>query len=170
MAKKSKAAGAAAPEEMDVSSPQGSAHGSEGSGEKEGSFLLGQPTWEDAGGGGGEKLEEKMASGEMAEGEAAKSNEPTKKTKSKKKDRKKSTVVSPTAPREPKPEMDDSDDPDFWVPPVGSRTGGGDDDDDMVDKDDAESRELASRTKRMTLEAVGPSSFASRKKKPKKDE
>ncbi|GJN02577.1 hypothetical protein PR202_ga19940 [Eleusine coracana subsp. coracana] len=51
MAKKSKAAGAAAPEEMDVSSPQGSAHGSEGSGEKEGSFLLGQPTWEDAGGG-----------------------------------------------------------------------------------------------------------------------
>jgi hypothetical protein len=27
-----------------------------------------------------------------------------------------------------------------------------------------------SRTKRMTLEAVGPSSFASRKKKPKKDQ
>jgi hypothetical protein len=66
----------------------------------------------------------------------------------------------------------------------------------MADKDDAESRELASRyfkafcqsivppvthvtkkgliscsrTKRMTLEAVGPSSFASRKKKPKKDQ
>jgi len=44
-------------------------------------------------------------------------------------------------------------------------------DDDMADKDDAESRELASsRTKRMSLEAVGPSSFASRKKKPKKEQ
>ncbi|TVU15581.1 hypothetical protein EJB05_39110 [Eragrostis curvula] len=280
MAKKSKAAGAAAAE-MDVSSPQGSAHGSEGGGEKEGSFLLGQPTWEDAGGGRWrcaetghelperekeayarsracrlalidnavarkkpplnafkphpehksklvcnitgdtvnkseehiwkhingkrflnklEKLEEKMASGEMAEEEAAKSNEVAKKTKSRKKDKKKSTVVSPTFPREPKPEMDDSDDPDFWVPPVGNRWddddgkdrwesspgkedatenggGGGDDDDDdddvgddMPDKDDVESRDLTSRAKRMTLEAVGPSSFASRKKKPKKDQ
>ncbi|XP_062225933.1 SWI/SNF complex subunit SWI3A homolog [Phragmites australis] len=148
-----------------------------------------------------EQLEEKMASGEMAEGEAAKSNEVAKKSKSSKKDKKKATVVSLSLPREPKPEMDDSDDPDFWVPPVGSRwddddgkdrwesspgkndaaenegasgdggSGGGDDDDEMADKDDAESRELASsRTKRMTLEAVGPSSFASRKKKPKKDQ
>ncbi|TVU15567.1 hypothetical protein EJB05_39095 [Eragrostis curvula] len=272
MAKKSKAAGAAAAEEMDVSSPQGSAHGSEGGGEKEGSFLLGQPTWEDAGGGRWrcaetghelperekeayarsracrlalidnavarkkpplnafkphpehksklvcnitgdtvnkseehiwkhingkrflnklEKLEEKMASGEMAEGEAAKSNEMAKKTKSRKKDKKKSTIVSPTLPREPKPDMDDSDDPDFWVPPVGSRWddddgkdrwesslgetdaaengGGGDGCDDDPVKDDAESRDLASRTKRMTREAVGPSGFASRKKKPRKD-
>jgi hypothetical protein len=56
MAKKSKAPAAvataeAAADEMGVSSPQGPAHGSEGAGEKEGAFLLGQPTWEDAGGG-----------------------------------------------------------------------------------------------------------------------
>ncbi|CAL5016341.1 unnamed protein product [Urochloa decumbens] len=151
-----------------------------------------------------EKLEEQMVSGEMANGETAKSNEVAKKSKSSKKDKKgkkKTDVASPSLPREPKPEMDDSDDPDFWAPPVGSRWddddgkdrwesspgkndsaknegdsdggGGGDiddsDDNNIADKDDAESRELASsRTKRMSLEAVGPSSFASRKKKPKK--
>ncbi|KAL6650908.1 hypothetical protein ACP70R_009833 [Stipagrostis hirtigluma subsp. patula] len=275
MAKKSKAAAAAAAAETGVSSPQGSAQGSEGGGEKEGSFLLGQPTWEDVGGGRWrcaetghelperekeayarsracrlalidhavarkkpplnafkphpehksklicnitgdtvnkseehiwkhingkrflnklEKLEEKMASGDIDEGEAAKSNEVAKKSKSKKKDKKK--AVNPSLPREPKPEMDDSDDPDFWVPPVGSRWDDddgkdrwepspgkndgaedegasddeGSDDDNVADKDDAESTELASRTKRMSLEAVGPSSFASRKKKPKKDQ
>ncbi|CAL5068487.1 unnamed protein product [Urochloa decumbens] len=287
MAKKSKAlaAAAAAADETGVSSPQGSAHGSEGGGEKEGTFLLGQPTWEDAGDGRWrcaetghelperekeayarsracrlalidhavsrkkpplnafkphpehksklvcnitgdtinkseehiwkhingkrflnklEKLEEQMVSGEMANGETAKSNEVAKKSKSSKKDKKgkkKTDVASPSLPREPKPEMDDSDDPDFWAPPVGSRWddddgkdrwesspgkndsaknegdcdggGGGDiddgDDNNIADKDDAESRELASsRTKRMSLEAVGPSSFASRKKKPKK--
>ncbi|PAN38712.1 hypothetical protein PAHAL_7G191400 [Panicum hallii] len=268
MAKKSKAPAAAAAaevvEETCVSSPQGSAHGSEGGGAKEGAFLLGQPTWEDAGGGRWrcaetghelperekesyarsracrlalidhavarkkpplnafkphpehksklvcnitgdtvnkseehiwkhingkrflnklEKLEEQMASGEMVNGEAAKSKEMEKKSKSRKKDKK--------------------DKKDFWVPPVGSRwddddgkdrwesslgkndsakneggsddDGGGDNDDgnddDMSDKDDSESRELASsRTKRMSLEAVGPSSFASRKKKPKKEQ
>ncbi len=46
MAKKGKAAAAeAAAPDAGVSSPQG------GGGEKEGSFLLGSPTWEDAGGG-----------------------------------------------------------------------------------------------------------------------
>ncbi|CAN6239871.1 unnamed protein product [Urochloa humidicola] len=287
MAKKSKVpAASAAADETGVSSPQVSAHGSEGCGEKEGAFLLGHPTWEDAGDGRWrcaetghelperekeayarsracrlalidhavarkkpplnafkphpehksklvcnitgdtvnkseehiwkhingkrflnklEKLEEQMASGDMANGEAAKSNEVAKKSKSskkEKKDKKKANVASPSLPREPKPEMDDSDDPDFWVPPVGSRwddddgkdrwesspgkdnpakneggsdnDGGGDnddgDDENMADKDDAESRELASRTKRMSLEAVGPSSFASRKKKPKKEQ
>uniref|UniRef100_A0A0D9W6A1 non-specific serine/threonine protein kinase n=1 Tax=Leersia perrieri TaxID=77586 RepID=A0A0D9W6A1_9ORYZ len=277
MAKKSKAstaAAAAAAEAPDagVSSPQGGG----GGGEKEGSFLLGPPTWVDAGGGRWrcaetghelperekeaygrsracrlalidhavarkrpplnafkphpehksklicnitgdivnkseehvwkhingkrflnklEKLEEKMASGEMAEGENEQSNEVAKKTKSsKKKDKKKAAVVNPSLPREPKPEIDDSDnsdDPDFWVPPVGSRwddddgkdrwgslpvkddaaddEDGDDDNDGMADKDDEETREIASRTKRLSVEAVGPSSFASRKKKPKKD-
>jgi hypothetical protein len=47
MAKKSKAV--VAEEEAAASSPRRSAHGSKGGGEKEGSFLLGQPTWEDAG-------------------------------------------------------------------------------------------------------------------------
>jgi len=61
MAKKSKApadaaaaaaaSASAAADETGASSPQGSAHGSEGGGAKEGAFLLGQPTWEDAGGG-----------------------------------------------------------------------------------------------------------------------
>jgi hypothetical protein len=49
MATKSKAVAAAA--EVTASSPQSPAHGSEGGEEKEGSFLLGQPTWEDLGGG-----------------------------------------------------------------------------------------------------------------------
>ena len=49
--KKGSAAAAAMADETDVSSPQGSAPGSEGGGEKEGAFLLGEPTWEDAGGG-----------------------------------------------------------------------------------------------------------------------
>ena len=77
-----------------------------------------------------------MASGEMANGETAKSNEMEKKSKSSKKDKKdkkgkkKTNVASPSVPREPKPEMDDSDDPDFWVPPVGSRW----DDDDGKDR------------------------------------
>ena len=49
MAKKGKAAAAAASaSDSGASSPQGSV---EGGGEKEGGFLLGQPTWEDAGGG-----------------------------------------------------------------------------------------------------------------------
>lgn len=65
-----------------------------------------------------------MASGETAEGEDEQSNEVAKKSKS----NKKATVISPF-PQEPKPEVDDSDDPDFWVPPVGSRW----DDDDGKD-------------------------------------
>ncbi|XP_040379068.1 surfeit locus protein 2-like isoform X2 [Oryza brachyantha] len=275
MAKRSKAPAAAAAAE-DTAAPEAgvsSPHGG-GGGEKEGSFLLGSPTWEEAGGGRWrcaetghelperekeaygrsracrlalidhalarkkpplnafkphpehksklicnitgdvvnkseehiwkhingkrflnklEKIEEKMASGEMARGEAEQTNEVAKKAKSsKKKDKKKATVVNPSLPREPKPEIDDSDnsdDPDFWVPPVGSRWDDDDgknrwssspvkddaaededgDDDDMADKDDEETTEIASRTKRLSVEAVGPSSFASRKKKPRKE-
>jgi hypothetical protein len=71
-----------------------------------------------------------MASGEMPDGEPVKSNEVAKKSKSSKKDKKKANVASTSLPREPKPEMADSDDPDFWVPPVGSRW----DDDDGKDR------------------------------------
>ncbi|KAK6913058.1 Surfeit locus protein 2 [Dillenia turbinata] len=78
----------------------------------------------------------------------------------------------------------DSEEPDFWVPPVGSRwdfdDGGdrwasaseSDEEDDSgedaanEDEDGKESQELSKRTKRMSIE-VGPSSFASRKKKSK---
>ncbi|KAM0847436.1 hypothetical protein ACQ4PT_055015 [Festuca glaucescens] len=195
MGKKSKAAAAAA-SDSGASSPQGSV---EGGGEKEGSFLLGQPTWKDAGGGRWrcaetghelperekdayarsracrlalidhgvahkkpplnafkppprapsaywsklvcnitgdtinkseehiwkhvngkrflnklEKLEEKLTSGETAEVQGEQSNEVAKKSKSSKKDKKKAAVVNPSLPREPEPEMDDSDDPEFW--------------------------------------------------------
>lgn len=70
-----------------------------------------------------------MASGGTAEGEDEQSNEAATKSKS----NKKATVISPPLPREPKgpkPEVDDSDDPDFWVPPVGSHW----DDDDGKDR------------------------------------
>lgn len=81
----------------------------------------------------------------------------------------------------------DSDEPDFWMPPVGSRwdlddgndrwgscTSFGhetDDDNGTDDADDNEgegvmSEDLSVRTKRMSI-AIGPSSFASRKKKTK---
>ncbi|CAM0904162.1 unnamed protein product [Alopecurus aequalis] len=273
MAKKNKAAAAAA-SGSEASSPNVSV---EGGAEKEGSFLLGQPTWEDAGAGRWrcaetghelperekdayarsracrlalidhgvahkkpplnafkphpehksklvcnitgdtinkseehiwkhvngkrflnklEKLEEKLASGETAEVQGEQSNEVKKKSKSsKKKDKKKAAVVNPSLPCEPEPEIDDSDDPEFWEPPVGNRwddddgkdrwesspgkddgvaedesASDDDEDDDMADKDDDVSEELASRTKRLSVEAVGPSSFATRKKKPRKDE
>jgi hypothetical protein len=74
-----------------------------------------------------------MVSGEKANEETKKPNEVAKKEKSSKKDKKgkkKTNVASPSLPREPKPEMDDSDDPEFWVPPVGSRW----DDDDGKDR------------------------------------
>uniref|UniRef100_R7W8Z1 SWI/SNF complex subunit SWI3A n=1 Tax=Aegilops tauschii TaxID=37682 RepID=R7W8Z1_AEGTA len=149
-----------------------------------------------------EKLEEKMASGETGKVEGEQSNEVAKKSKStkkkdkkkEKKEKKKAAVANPSLPREPEPEIDDSDDSEFWVPPVGSRWDDDDgkdrwesspgkddiaedegasddeDDDEMADKDDEVSEELASRTKRLSVEAVGPSSFATRKKKPRKDE
>lgn len=136
-----------------------------------------------------------MTSSETTKGEVEQSKEVAKKSKSsKKKDKKKAAVVDTSLPREPQPEIDDSDDSEFWVPPVGSRwddddgkdrwesppgkddvaedEGASDEDgdDDMADEDDDVSNELASSTKRLSVEAVGPSSFASRKKKPRKDE
>lgn len=74
-----------------------------------------------------------------------------------------------------------SEEPDFWIPPVGSRwdlddggdrwesceSPGGETDEDtgsVDEKDDVESAELSMRTKRTTV-AIGPSNFASRKKK-----
>ncbi|GAV84438.1 SURF2 domain-containing protein [Cephalotus follicularis] len=81
----------------------------------------------------------------------------------------------------------DSGDADFWMPPVGDRwdfDDGGDrwgsgsesdegndeenETDGAVENGEKESVELSARTKRMSIE-VGPSSFASRKKKSRKD-
>ncbi|KAM1187197.1 hypothetical protein ACFX2J_023157 [Malus domestica] len=84
-------------------------------------------------------------------------------------------------------EEGDTEETDFWMPPVGERwdfDDGGDrwgsgseseDEDDKIDgadgafeDGDEESEELSERTKRMSIE-IGPSSFASRKKKSKKN-
>ncbi|PKA57806.1 hypothetical protein AXF42_Ash015184 [Apostasia shenzhenica] len=88
--------------------------------------------------------------------------------------------------REPVLESSDHEEPDFWVPPVGDRWDLDDGKDrwapcttsDMdKDADDVsgvinenemiQSVELAARTKRMAI-SIGPSSFASRKKKSRK--
>ncbi|XP_073038780.1 uncharacterized protein [Primulina eburnea] len=79
-------------------------------------------------------------------------------------------------------ESDSVEDVDFWIPPVGNRCDnddGGDrwgsglesedgagDEDAVSEKANYEAGELSKRTKRMSLE-IGPSSFASRKKKKK---
>ncbi|KAG4951328.1 hypothetical protein JHK85_045195 [Glycine max] len=82
-------------------------------------------------------------------------------------------------------ENSDTEDEDFWMPPAGDRwdnDDGGDrwgseseqgtEEGDVIDGDAAEdckeSDELSSRTKRMSIE-IGPSSFATRKKKSKKN-
>ncbi|EEF40982.1 conserved hypothetical protein [Ricinus communis] len=81
----------------------------------------------------------------------------------------------------------DTEELDFWMPPVGERwdfDDGGDrwgsdgeleqetekenGADDAVDENGKESEELSKRTKRMSIE-IGPSSFASKKKKSKKN-
>ncbi|TKY63178.1 Surfeit locus protein 2 [Spatholobus suberectus] len=83
-------------------------------------------------------------------------------------------------------EDSDTEEEDFWMPPVGDRwdhDDGGDrwgsesdseqetEEGDVIDgagEDCKESEELTSRTKRMSIE-IGPSSFATRKKKSKKN-
>ncbi|XP_010251030.1 PREDICTED: uncharacterized protein LOC104593059 isoform X2 [Nelumbo nucifera] len=98
-----------------------------------------------------------------------------------KKDRKKGVQKDDSQEIRP---IDDGNlvEPDFWTPPVGSRwdfDDGGDrwgsgtdseqesDGGDIVDEDGGiKAEELSTRTKRMSIE-VGPSSFASRKKKSK---
>lgn len=85
-------------------------------------------------------------------------------------------------------EENDSEEADFWIPPPGARwdfdDGGdrwgsesesenndenkSDEVDGIVEDGDEESAELSMRTKRMSIE-IGPSSFASRKKKSKKN-
>ncbi|XP_062010229.1 uncharacterized protein LOC133726650 [Rosa rugosa] len=85
-------------------------------------------------------------------------------------------------------EENDSEEAEFWIPPPGARwdfDDGGDrwgsdsesesndenksgEVDGIVEDDDEESEEISMRTKRMSIE-IGPSSFASRKKKSKKN-
>ncbi|KAI4348226.1 hypothetical protein L6164_008974 [Bauhinia variegata] len=106
-----------------------------------------------------------------------------KKKKKKNKDEEVEQIISEV--RSPANEESDAEQEDFWMPPVGDRwdfDDGGDrwgsgteseqeSEDDVMDaatdEDCKESEELSVRTKRMSIE-IGPSSFASRKKKPKK--
>ncbi|KAF5196543.1 Surfeit locus protein 2 (SURF2) [Thalictrum thalictroides] len=95
----------------------------------------------------------------------------------------KSNEVDKDAMRDP--QTSDSEEPEFWSPPVGDRwdfdngkdrwgsdseSGPESDNENMKEgadtENDVESGELTTRTKRMSIE-VGPSSFASRKKKRK---
>ncbi|GMN42622.1 hypothetical protein TIFTF001_011823 [Ficus carica] len=110
------------------------------------------------------------------------------KKKKKKKKQKKPVEEVISEVRQPSNEESDSEEEaDFWMPPAGERwdfdDGGdrwgsaseSDQESDEADGADAEvenggeeSEELLTRTKRMSIE-IGPSSFASRKKKIKKD-
>ncbi|KAJ4729326.1 Surfeit locus 2 [Melia azedarach] len=85
--------------------------------------------------------------------------------------------------RESEDKESDSEEADFWMPPVGDRwdlDDGGDrwgsgseseeesyEENSTVENGNKESEELSARTKRMSIE-IGPSSFASRKKKSRK--
>ncbi|KAI4366891.1 hypothetical protein MLD38_022697 [Melastoma candidum] len=77
--------------------------------------------------------------------------------------------------REPSEKDSDLDDAEFWMPPAGHRNdhedelfeGTGSDSGSDGQDNQMESEELSKQTKRLSIE-VGPSSFASRKKKQKK--
>ncbi|OVA20825.1 Surfeit locus 2 [Macleaya cordata] len=154
------------------------------------------------------KLEQKETEKLMSNGMILEEDEeePRKESKQKangvKKDRKKGVkkdIWSERIPVEDKGAVEDksdSEEPEFWIPPVGSRwdfddgkdrwgssteSGEESNDGDEIDADEksgaesaelanektgAESAELSMRTKRMSIE-IGPSSFASRKKKSK---
>ncbi|XP_057983089.1 uncharacterized protein LOC131167987 [Malania oleifera] len=109
----------------------------------------------------------------------------TKKNKKKNKEKDDSVDKLISKPRKCSDVDSDSEEADFWMPPVGSRWdfddggdrwGSGSDSEDETDEVDGtddvdgecrnESTELSKRAKRMSIE-VGPSSFASRKKKSK---
>lgn len=142
-------------------------------------------------------LEKKETENEMeneglekqGENEAAKKTDNKARCRDKKKNKKKeiedaSKVISEIRDSSGK-NSDSEEDAEFWMPPVGARwdydDGGnrwgsgsesGEEDDDAIGKDGGteednhEAGDLSKRAKRMSLE-IGPSSFASRKKKKK---
>ncbi|XP_019458065.1 PREDICTED: surfeit locus protein 2-like isoform X2 [Lupinus angustifolius] len=109
-----------------------------------------------------------------------------KKKKKKKKNKGKNDEEIISEVRKSSNEDSDTEEEDFWIPAVGERWDHDDGEDrwhsdseseektkeDVIDavadEDCKESEELSSRTKRMSIE-IGPSSFASRKKKSKKN-
>ncbi|KAJ0111181.1 hypothetical protein Patl1_02862 [Pistacia atlantica] len=130
-----------------------------------------------------EKLE---SNGTTVEEEAKTStNSVNRKNKKKKKGKDIEEIISEV--RESPDKESDLEEADFWMPPVGERwdhDDGGDrwgsgselgeesdeenETDGIVEDGTKESEELSARTKRMSIE-IGPSSFASRKKKSRKD-
>ncbi|THU45800.1 hypothetical protein C4D60_Mb02t21800 [Musa balbisiana] len=117
---------------------------------------------------------EKHSSAEAVEKDTKQSKKQVKSTLgSRNKVRKKDMNMNDSHTKKTKADDDDMAEPEFWVPPFGSRWDLDDGKDrwkkhdGISEKDDPETIELSSRTKRMSI-AVGPSSFASRKKKIKK--
>ncbi|CAD5195882.1 unnamed protein product [Musa acuminata subsp. malaccensis] len=138
----------------------------------------------------GKKFQNMLEQKEMeshANAEAVEKNaKQSKKQFKSKKDQKKNAHESDSLTKKTKANSDDIIEPDFWVPPVGSRwdfddgedrwdshensdddADGGTGLDGTSEKDDPETRKLAKRSKR-TSKSVGLSSFVSRKKKIKK--
>ncbi|KAE9599503.1 hypothetical protein Lal_00039479 [Lupinus albus] len=130
----------------------------------------------------GMEIEESLEEPQITDGR--KKDKKKKKKKKNKKDKGVEEVISEV--RKSSNEDSDTEEEDFWIPPVGERWDHDDGEDrwhsdseseeetkeDVIDaiadEDCIESEELLSRTKRMSIE-IGPSSFASRKKKTKKN-
>ncbi|KAF7819499.1 surfeit locus protein 2 [Senna tora] len=132
-------------------------------------------------------MEEEESKPKPVSADAGKKDKKKKKNKNKK-DKLKEIEDIKSEVRKSSNEDSDSEDAEFWMPPVGDRwdfdDGGdrwgsgteseqeseeGDEIDDAANGDCKDSEELSSRTKRMSIE-IGPSSFASRKKKSKKNQ
>ncbi|KAK6267277.1 hypothetical protein QUC31_018114 [Theobroma cacao] len=129
------------------------------------------------------EMEKELANETMAE-EGQQKPKQEKKKKNKKKEKAVEEIVSEV--RDSAENESDSEELEFWMPPVGDRwdfDDGGDrwgsgseleesdeenDTEVAVEDGGKESEELSTRTKRMSIE-IGPSSFASRKKKSRKN-
>ncbi|KAK4282315.1 hypothetical protein QN277_013710 [Acacia crassicarpa] len=130
-----------------------------------------------------QKEMEKLSCNGMEEGESKLGADGGKKDKKKKKKKEKEIEEIKSEVRQSTIEESDSEEEEFWMPPVGDRWDfddgrdrwgsgteseqegeEGDEIDFAADGNSKDSEELSSRTKRMSIE-VGPSSFASRKKK-----
>ncbi|OMO59342.1 Surfeit locus 2 [Corchorus capsularis] len=134
-----------------------------------------------------QKEMEKELKNETKAGEGEQKPKKEKKKKDKKKKKKEKAVEEIISEvRDPAENESDSEEPEFWMPPVGDRwdfDDGGDrwgsgseleesdeenETEPGVEDGGKESEELSTRTKRMSIE-IGPSSFASRKKKSRKN-
>ncbi|XVF14010.1 hypothetical protein REPUB_Repub09cG0019600 [Reevesia pubescens] len=130
------------------------------------------------------EMEKELGDETMAAEEGEEKPKKEKKKKNKKKDKAVEEIISEV--RDSAENESDVEELEFWMPPVGERwdfDDGGDrwgsgselDESDeeneteaVVEEDGKESEELSTRTKRMSIE-IGPSSFASRKKKSRKN-